>query len=57
MLLVLTVDFGRIFYYTSVIEACARNGALWASDVTGQTTSPYTNLTDAATADAAGLSP
>ena len=57
MLLVLTVDFGRIFYYTSVIEACARNGALWACDVTGQTTSPYTNLTDAANADAAGLSP
>jgi hypothetical protein len=55
MLLVLTVDFGRIFYYTSVIEACARNGALWASD----TTAPYPgNLTAAAvTADAAGLSP
>ena len=56
-LFVIAVDFARVFYYTQVIENCARNGALYASDPKTQSQSPYSTLTDAATADAPSLSP
>ena len=55
-LFAVTVDFARIFYYTQVVENCARNGAVYASNVSSAQ-SPYANLTAAAQADAAGLTP
>ena len=54
---VATVDFGRIFYASSTISNCARNGAFYASDPVYSATSPYTNVTQAALADAPNLSP
>jgi hypothetical protein len=53
---VITLDFGRIFYYTLTIENAARNGALWASDPYASGLS-YTSLQDAVQADASSLSP
>jgi Flp pilus assembly protein TadG len=50
-------DFARVFYYAMTITNCARNGALWACDPINATQSPYTNVTDAALADASNLSP
>jgi Flp pilus assembly protein TadG len=51
------MDFGRVFYYASTIENCARNGALYACDPVGQSISPYTSVTQAALADASNISP
>jgi Flp pilus assembly protein TadG len=56
-LFAIAIDYGRVFYYTIVCENCARNGCLWYSDSVLQTNSSYTNVTDAATADATDLSP
>jgi Flp pilus assembly protein TadG len=56
-LFVITVDYARIFYFTQIIENCARNGAIYACDPVAQTTSPYASLSAAALADAANLSP
>jgi Flp pilus assembly protein TadG len=56
---VIAVDFARIFYFTQIIENCARNGALYASDPVGQTQSPYSSVQQAALSrpDVASLSP
>ena len=51
LLLVLAVDFGRVFYHSVMITNCARNGALYAADPTSATQSRYANLTAAALAD------
>jgi Flp pilus assembly protein TadG len=56
-LFVIAVDWGRIFYYSITCENCARNGAMWYCDPVIQQMSPYTNVTDAATADAGNLNP
>jgi hypothetical protein len=56
-LFAIALDYGRIFYYTIICENCARNGCIWYSDSVLQSNSPYTNVTDAATADAPDLSP
>jgi Flp pilus assembly protein TadG len=56
-ILVIAVDWGRIFYYSITCENCARNGAMWYCDPIIQQSSPYTNVTDASTADASDLSP
>lgn len=53
-LLVIALDYGRIFYFSQIVNNCARNGALWASDPISQTYSPYKTLQAAATADAYG---
>jgi Flp pilus assembly pilin Flp len=55
-LFVITLDFGRIFYYTLTIENAARNGALWACDpyAPGQS---YSSLQDAVRADASNIQP
>jgi Flp pilus assembly protein TadG len=51
------VDFGRIFYYSQVIDNCARQGALYASDPHAPAANLYSTVQDAALADASGLSP
>ncbi|HEV3255239.1 MAG TPA: TadE/TadG family type IV pilus assembly protein [Gemmataceae bacterium] len=56
-LFVITVDFARIFYFSQVIENCARQGALYASDPKAPAANLYDDLTDAALADAPSLSP
>src|SRR5438874_1102361 len=56
-LFVIAVDYGRIVYYSVIVENCARNGAVYASDPQAQTISPYANLQAAALADAPDLSP
>jgi Flp pilus assembly protein TadG len=50
-------DWSRIFYYSVIIEQCARNGALWASDPYSGVASPYPDMTTAALADAPNISP
>jgi hypothetical protein len=54
---VIAVDWARIFYYSVIVTNCARNGALYASDPTTQSSSPYASMTAAALADAPNLSP
>jgi Flp pilus assembly protein TadG len=56
-LLVAMTDFARLFYYASVVNTCARNGALYASQLRTQANSQYASVTAAATADAPDLSP
>jgi len=57
LLFLITVDFARLYYHYSIVTNCARNGALYSSDPTTATESPYPNLTAAALADAPDLSP
>ena len=47
-LFVIAVDFARIFYYSQVIENCARKGALYASDAKAPAAQLYANVTQAA---------
>src|SRR5262245_31310609 len=56
-LFVIGVDWARIFYYSITVANCARNGALYASDLYSVVPSPYASMTDAALADAPNLSP
>ena len=54
-LAVIATDWARLFYYTITIEACARNGAIYASDAEVAAKSPYANVTQAALAEAPQL--
>jgi Flp pilus assembly protein TadG len=56
-LFVIAIDYSRAFYYTVIINNCARNGALYLCDPYRLIASPYTNVTDAALADASDLTP
>ena len=51
------VDYARAFSYAVVVANCARNGAMYASDPNAATDTPYTSLSQAALADAGGISP
>ncbi len=60
--LIVAIDFCRLFFHYSIITNAARNGALWASDPLANGTvtpsqSPYASVQDAALADANNLSP
>lgn len=57
LLFVFTIDFARLYYHYCIVTNCARNGALYLSDPTTMPESPYTDVTAAALADAADLSP
>ena len=52
---VIATDWARLLYYTITLEACARNGAIYASDAEAAAKSPYANLTAAALAEAPKL--
>jgi hypothetical protein len=54
---VIAVDWARVFYYAMIVDNCARNGALWASDPYSINQSPYGDITSAALADSPDLSP
>jgi Flp pilus assembly protein TadG len=56
-LLLITIDFARLYYHYTIVTNCARNGALYLSDPTVTNESPYANVTAAAQADASDLSP
>jgi Flp pilus assembly protein TadG len=53
---VIATDWARLLYYTLTIEACARNGAIYASDADYASKSPYTSVPQAAMAEAPQLS-
>ena len=50
-LCVISTDWARCLQTTLSAEACARNGALYASDLVTRNSSPYTSLQDAAMAE------
>src|SRR5262249_42769025 len=54
---VVEIDYSRIFYFSQILESCARNGAMYACDTSAQAQSPYTSTQNAALANATGLSP
>lgn len=54
---VAVVDFSRIFYYSVTITNCARNGALYGSNLTAADKSLHDTLEEAALADAVNLNP
>jgi len=54
-LAVIATDWARLLYYTITIEACARNGAVYASDADYASKSPYTSAQAAALAEAPQL--
>ena len=56
-ILLVCVDFCRVFFAYTTITNAARNGALWASDPLAASQSPYTTLLAAVQADATNLNP
>jgi hypothetical protein len=54
-LAVIATDWARLLYYTITLEACARNGAIYASDADYASKSPYTSVQAAALAEAPQL--
>jgi Flp pilus assembly protein TadG len=54
---VIAVDWSRIFYFSQVVENCARQGALYASDPKAPANNLYAGVQAAALADASNLSP
>lgn len=46
----MVVDFSRCFRYSLMLAACARNGAMYASDPTIEAKSPFEDVTEAALA-------
>jgi hypothetical protein len=57
ILLLATVDYARFAVGCCKLAVCAENGALYACDPSTQSQSPYANVTAAAQADGAGMSP
>jgi Flp pilus assembly protein TadG len=55
LLFVGVIDFSRAFFYSLTLSACARNGAMYASDPQSASESPYRNVDEAARADGATL--
>jgi Flp pilus assembly protein TadG len=57
--LLIAIDFCRLFYHYNVITNCARNGAMCAAALAAGSPmqSPYTNVQTAALADAGDLNP
>jgi hypothetical protein len=56
-ILVLCVDFCRLFYHDQTIVNCARNGAAYASDPASPLRNKYADYKAAALADAQDLNP
>jgi Flp pilus assembly protein TadG len=55
-LFVVAVDFSRIFYYSTTLDNCARNGALYGSKASNSQM-PYSSIEQATIADGGSLSP
>jgi Flp pilus assembly protein TadG len=56
-LFVIAIDWSRVFYYSIIINNCARNGALYSADPYSVYQRPYGDVTTAALADAGDVSP
>jgi hypothetical protein len=60
-LFVIAVDFARVFYYQLTLNNCARNGALFGSNLRSYQekawVNSYNDITSATTADGQYLSP
>jgi Flp pilus assembly protein TadG len=56
-LLIVAVDFARVYYASLTLTNCARSGALYASDPGTADESPFATVTEAALSDAKNLSP
>jgi hypothetical protein len=58
---VIATDFARVFYYQMTINNCARNGAVFGSNLRSYQEKavirPYNTVVDAATADGSSLNP
>ena len=52
---VIATDWARLLHHTITLEACARNGCLYASDAEIADKSPYTSVSQAALAEAPQL--
>lgn len=52
LLLLITIDFARLYYHYGIVCNCARNGAIYYSDPIAAKESPYSSVQDAALADA-----
>ena len=61
LLFVITLDFARAFYYKLTLDNCARNGALFGSNLRSYQekawVNSYNDITDATTADGRYLNP
>lgn len=55
-LFLIATDYARIFYCSVILENCARNGALYASNAFNYSM-PYSSVAQAALADGANLNP
>jgi Flp pilus assembly protein TadG len=55
-LLMIAIDYARIFYYSLTIENCARNGAVFACNASNYQM-PYSSIAQAAIADGTNLNP
>jgi Flp pilus assembly protein TadG len=55
LLLMIAIDFARVFYPLTTVTNCARNGALYASDPVAMPTSKYGSVQAAAAADGTSL--
>ena len=51
-LLLVGIDYCRLFYFSQVVCNCTRNGAMYATDPYSTAASPYASLEEAAKADA-----
>jgi Flp pilus assembly protein TadG len=56
-LMLITIDWARVFYYSVTITNAARQGALYACDPYAPSQSRYGSIADAALADATNLDP
>ncbi|MGO8746486.1 MAG: TadE/TadG family type IV pilus assembly protein [Thermoguttaceae bacterium] len=56
LLLVIALDYARVFYDTVTLWNCARQGGLYMSNLNPTAQSPYANVTAAAQADSGNLS-
>ena len=61
LLFVITLDFARVFYYKLTLDNCARNGALFGSNLRSYQekawVNSYNDIIDATTADGQYLNP
>src|SRR5262245_12972691 len=56
-LLLMTIDWARVFYYSVTLTSAARQGALYGSDPITAAQSPYGGAEAAALAETTNLSP
>jgi Flp pilus assembly protein TadG len=56
-LFVISVDLARVYYYSVTLTNSARSGAMYASDPSASSESPFASAQEAALADATNITP